>query len=194
MRSIVIALGVAFGLGGSATADASLSALLRNQSNLSPEYRSLIRQPVPGALAGQPRRPKIIEVDVYAGIPVYGGSPGVYQDLARQAARRHKVPEDLFLRLVHTESRFKPAARSHKGAIGLAQLMPGTAQTLGVNPHDPKQNLEGGARYLSQQFRRFGDWRLALAAYNAGPEAVQKYRGIPPYAETQQYVKSILGR
>ena len=121
MRSFVIALGVTFGLGGSAMADASLSALLRNQSNLSPEYRTLIRQPVPGALAGQPRRPKIIEVDVYAGIPAYGGSPGVYQDMARQAARRHRVPEDLFLRLVHTESRFRPAAKSNKGAIGLAQ-------------------------------------------------------------------------
>ena len=92
------------------------------------------------------------------------------------------------------KSRFSPAARSSKGAIGLAQLMPDTARGLGVNPHDPKQNLDGGARYLSQQYRRFGDWRLALAAYNAGPEAVEKYRGIPPYAETQQYVKTILGR
>ena len=72
--------------------------------------------------------------------------------------------------------------------------MPYTAAHLGINPHDPKENLEGGARYLSQQYRRFGDWRLALAAYNAGPEAVEQYHGVPPYAETQQYVKAILGR
>ncbi len=72
--------------------------------------------------------------------------------------------------------------------------MPGTAQLLRVNPHDPKQNLEGGARYLSQQYRKFGNWRLALAAYNAGPGAVERYRGVPPYRETQNYVRAILGR
>lgn len=72
--------------------------------------------------------------------------------------------------------------------------MPGTAQALRINPHDPKQNLEGGARYLSMQYRKFRDWRLALAAYNAGPGAVEKHGGVPPYAETQQYVKRILGR
>ena len=114
--------------------------------------------------------------------------------MARAAARRHQVPEDLFLRLVRTESGFRPTAKSSKGALGLAQLMPQTARGLGVNPHDPGQNLDGGARYLSQQYRRFGDWRLALAAYNAGPEAVARYRGVPPYRETQNYVKAILGR
>ena len=76
----------------------------------------------------------------------------------------------------------------------LLPQMADTARVLGVNPNDPKQNLEGGARYLSQQYRKFGDWRLALAAYNAGPAAVEKYRGIPPYSETQQYVRKILGR
>ena len=72
--------------------------------------------------------------------------------------------------------------------------MPYTARNLGVNPHNPKENLEGGARYLRQQYQRFGNWRLALAAYNAGPEAVQRYNGIPPYNETRQYVRAILGR
>ena len=118
---------------------------------------------------------------------------GQYLALARDAARKHKVPEDLFLRLVQQESGWNPHAVSHKGALGLAQLMPGTARLLGVNPHDPKQNLEGGARYLSWQYRKFKSWRLALAAYNAGPKAVEKHGGVPPYKETQNYVKVIWG-
>lgn len=71
--------------------------------------------------------------------------------------------------------------------------MPATARALGVDPAVPQQNLEGGARYLARQYRKFGSWRLALAAYNAGPEAVRKYGGVPPYRETQNYVKKILG-
>ena len=194
MRSILISLGLVLALSDGAVAEQRLSALLRSQSSLSPEYRDLIRPPVPGALAGQPRRPSRLAADEWAGIPIYSGASGVYQDMARAAARKHQIPEDLFLRLVRHESGFRPAAKSSKGALGLAQLMPGTARVLGVNPHDPGQNLDGGARYLKQQYRRFGDWRLALAAYNAGPEAVERYRGIPPYAETQNYVKAILGR
>jgi hypothetical protein len=194
MRHILIALGCAVVLAGAAAADVPLSRLLSSQSNLSSEYRSLIRPPVPGALAGQPRRPSRLQEDEWTGIPSYNGSPGLYQDMARAAARRHNIPEDLFLRLVRTESGFRPAARSSKGAIGLAQLMPQTARVLGVNPHDPGQNLDGGARYLAQQYRTFGNWRLALAAYNAGPAAVQKHHGVPPYRETQQYVAAILGR
>lgn len=118
---------------------------------------------------------------------------GQYAQMARDAARRYGVPEDLFLRLVQQESGWRPTARSHKGAIGLAQLMPGTAAKLRVNPHDPYQNLDGGARYLAQQYRTFGSWRLALAAYNAGPGAVQKYGGVPPYKETRNYVRVIWG-
>lgn len=122
-----------------------------------------------------------------------GPYDGVYADVARSMAVRHGVPTDLFLRLVQQESGGNAKARSHKGAIGLAQLMPGTAKVLRVDPHDPNQNLEGGARYLRQMYEKFGTWRLALAAYNAGPEAVQKYSGVPPYNETQKYVKRILG-
>ncbi len=118
---------------------------------------------------------------------------GPHLATARAAARKYGVPEDLFLRLVQQESGWNDKALSHKGAIGLAQLMPGTARALGVDPHDPRQNLEGGARYLAQQYRTFNSWRLALAAYNAGPHAVQKYDGIPPYKETQNYVRIIWG-
>lgn len=122
-----------------------------------------------------------------------GSYKGVYAGMARAAARAHGVPEDLFLRLVQQESGWNPKALSHKGAYGLAQLMPATAKRLGVNREDPAQNLSGGARYLKQQFDKFGSWRLALAAYNAGPGAVQKYGGVPPYKETRNYVKVIWG-
>jgi soluble lytic murein transglycosylase-like protein len=127
-------------------------------------------------------------------VPTYAGRyRGAYLASARQAARKHGVPEDLFLGLVQQESGWNSGAVSHKGATGLAQLMPATAARLGVDPGDPHQNLDGGARYLRLMYDRFGDWRLALAAYNAGPEAVEKYGGVPPYAETTNYVRSILG-
>lgn len=129
-----------------------------------------------------------------AALPRYqGGYRGEYLAIARQMARRHGVPEDLFLRLVQRESGWNPRAVSSKGATGLAQLMPETARHLGVDINDPHQNLEGGARYLGQMYRRFGNWRLALAAYNAGPEAVERHGGIPPYKETKAYVSAILG-
>ncbi|QMU56866.1 MAG: transglycosylase SLT domain-containing protein [Boseongicola sp.] len=127
-------------------------------------------------------------------VPQYDGTyRGEFLQLARAAAARHDVPPDLFLRLVQQESGWNPRAKSPKGALGLAQLMPATAQSLRVDPSDPSQNLEGGARYLAEQFRRFGTWRLALAAYNAGPEAVERFGGVPPYRETQGYVRAILG-
>ncbi len=113
--------------------------------------------------------------------------------LARQAALRHGLPQGLFLRLVQRESNWDPNAVSHKGALGLAQLLPDTARELGVDPLDPAQNLDGGARYLRAQYRAFGSWRLALAAYNAGPEAVRRYGGVPPFDETRAYLRAILG-
>lgn len=127
-------------------------------------------------------------------IPRYTGSQkSTYLNDAKRAARKHGIPQDLFLRLIQQESAWKPQVVSHAGAIGLAQLMPGTARVLKVNPRDPKQNLEGGARYLKQMYRKFGSWRLALAAYNAGPGAVEKHGGVPPYKETRNYVRKILG-
>jgi len=122
-----------------------------------------------------------------------GGYSGPWLEVARAAARRHGVPEDLFLRLVQQESGWNAQAVSHAGAIGLAQLMPDTAALLGVDPRDPSANLEGGARYLAMQYRSFRRWDHALAAYNAGPEAVRAHNGIPPYAETRDYVRIILG-
>jgi len=116
-----------------------------------------------------------------------------YRALAAQIAEQEGVDPSLFTRLVQQESRFKPNVVSSAGAMGLAQLMPGTARDLGVDPNDPVQNLTGGARYLRQQMDKFKDPRLALAAYNAGPGNVQKYGGVPPFKETQNYVAKILG-
>ena len=116
------------------------------------------------------------------------------KEIARQKARSFGVNEDIFLRLVGAESSWNPRAKSGAGAMGLVQLMPGTAQGLGVSdPYDPVQSLTGGARYLSQQLKRFGSYDKALAAYNAGPGNVERYGGIPPFKETQNYVKKILG-
>lgn len=151
---------------------------------LSSQYRNSTRY--------RPDKPKAALIE--ASVPRYRGSyRGVYLNTAKAAARKHGIPEDLFLRLVQQESGFNPNARSHKGAIGLAQLMPQTARELRVNPNDPSQNLEGGARYLKAMYRKFGSWRLALAAYNAGPGAVEKHNGVPPYKETRNYVRKILG-
>lgn len=116
-----------------------------------------------------------------------------YQAEARRIAQEVGVDPDLFVRLVKQESGFNPGAVSSKGAMGLTQLMPGTAKDLGVDPRDPIQNLYGGARYLKQQIDTFGNPMLGLAAYNAGPGNVKKYGGIPPFKETQGYVQNIMG-
>ena len=109
------------------------------------------------------------------------------------AATRNGVDPALLAGLVKQESNFNPAAGSPAGAQGLTQLMPATAASLGVTDvHDPAQALEGGAKYLRQQLDRFGgDVARALAAYNAGPGAVERFGGVPPYAETQEYVRRV---
>jgi soluble lytic murein transglycosylase-like protein len=113
--------------------------------------------------------------------------------LIATTARRHGVPVALFTALVWQESGFRATARSRAGARGLTQLMPATARALGVRRiYDPVQNLSGGARYLKAQLVRFRSKRLALAAYNAGPGAVKRHGGIPPYAETRGYVANVL--
>lgn len=121
---------------------------------------------------------------------VFGGVPGMVWN----EAQRQGLDPALALRVARQESNFRTDAVSPKGARGPMQLMPGTARDLGVNPDDPAQNIEGGVRYLKQQLDTFGKPELALAAYNAGPGAVRKYGGVPPYAETQDYVRKITGQ
>jgi soluble lytic murein transglycosylase-like protein len=115
-------------------------------------------------------------------------------DMVTRVEREYGLPSGIVDAVIYQESRGRMNAVSPKGALGLMQLMPGTAAQLGVNPYDPDQNIRGGARYLRQQIDRFGSIPLALAAYNAGPGAVTKYGGIPPYRETQNYVATILRR
>ena len=118
------------------------------------------------------------------------------RELVEIAAQKHGLRPEFVRSVAAAESAFRVEAVSHKGAIGLMQLMPGTATELGVNPHNPAENAEGGAKYLRQLLIRYKDTpdpvRLALAAYNAGPGAVDRYKNIPPYRETQQYVERVL--
>jgi soluble lytic murein transglycosylase-like protein len=121
---------------------------------------------------------------------------GSYDSLISSAEQKYKIPRGLLHGVIQQESSFNPNARSAAGALGLGQLMLDTAKGLGViDPFDPGQNIDGSARCLAQQLKAFGgNSALALAAYNAGPGAVQKYGGVPPYKETQAYVKAIMTR
>ncbi len=116
--------------------------------------------------------------------------------LAGEAAQKFALPEPFLRSVMQVESAFRPDAVSPKGAIGLMQLMPDTARTLRVDPLDPRQNAEGGAAYLRDLLARYEDdpnqVLLALAAYNAGPAAVERYHGVPPYPETRQYILRVL--
>lgn len=121
--------------------------------------------------------------------------PDQWRGRVAQLAAKYDISPTLLEALVWQESRWRPGAVSSAGARGLAQLMPGTARQMGVNPDDPHANLEGGARYLRMQLDAFGgDVEKALAAYNAGPGRVQAAGGIPRIRETQNYVASIMAR
>lgn len=119
---------------------------------------------------------------------------GSFAELINAAGEKYGVDPKLVAAIIHQESGGNPNAVSHAGALGLMQLMPETANSLGVlNPYDPRENIFGGVRYFKGLLERFqGNMSLALAAYNAGPNAVAGYGGIPPYRETQNYVESIL--
>ena len=121
--------------------------------------------------------------------------PADLSQVIAQAAARSRISADLITEVAWTESRFRQTAVSNRDAVGVMQLTAGTARDLGVDRFDVSQNIHGGAAYLRQMMDRYGgDIRLTLAAYNAGPGAVDRYRGVPPFPETQSYVAGILGR
>jgi soluble lytic murein transglycosylase-like protein len=169
-------------------------------------------------MAARPAAAQVLEIGADGGVTTYSG-PAVYStegvrtltpqaptptmratpaeisQAIQEASTRHSVSAPLVEAVAWQESRFNQAAVSPKGALGVMQLMPATARRLGVDARDARANIEGGALYLSQMLQRFeGDIPRALAAYNAGPEAVQRYGGVPPYAETRAYVRAILAR
>ncbi len=122
------------------------------------------------------------------------GMPDRYDPIIAEAAQRHGVPHALIKAVIKAESDFDPQAVSRRGALGLMQIMPANLDILEVaDPFNPHQNIMGGVRYLREMLERFGqDLQLALAAYNAGPGAVEQYRTIPPFPETQEYIQRVL--
>lgn len=141
----------------------------------------------------EPRYERMVEVDKpvkHVPQPPVGWE---WDGLISLAARQHELPPELIKAVIAAESDFNPEAVSRAGARGLMQLMPTTAASLGVeDPLRPDENVRGGVRYLRSMIDRYGELRLALAAYNAGPAAVDRYGGIPPYRETRDYVKRVL--
>jgi soluble lytic murein transglycosylase-like protein len=119
--------------------------------------------------------------------------PTAYDSNIKSSAEKYNVDPKLIESIIFHESRYNPDAVSKSGAIGLMQLMPSTAKSLGIDPSDPSENIEGGTKYISQLLNQYnGNIELALSAYNAGPGNVRKYNGMPPFAETQKYVASVL--
>ncbi len=128
-----------------------------------------------------------------ASAPRAPSCPQGLEQMIASAAGKTGLDPAVLKAVIRAESGFRENAVSPSGARGLMQLMPGTARSFGVDPDDPAQNIEGGARYLKQQIDRFGSLELGLAAYNAGPGNVSKYGGIPPFPETRNYVERVIG-
>ena len=162
------------------------------------------------ASAAAPARAQVIEISDDGSAQVFDGRVGGARPVGQasrirggqfnvdesinRAAQQHGLDPGLLRAVAWQESRGNNAAVSNKGALGIMQLMPGTAAALGVDPRDPEANINGGATYLALQMAKFGNVELALAAYNAGPGAVIRYGGVPPYRETRSYVSTIMLR
>lgn len=166
--------------------DAHGQIVFINRDSPRPRRRSTIRTPSAAPLAGSPSLAS-------AGLTASATPPGRLDRIVRESAERHQLDPALVKAVISTESGWNPRAVSRKGAVGLMQLIPGTAQRFGVsNPYDPAQNVEGGTTYLKSLLDRYnGNLPKSLAAYNAGEGAVDRSGGVPAYPETQQYVRKV---
>lgn len=159
---------------------------------------AMVEMPL-GAVAGfeqEEKAPSPSPLPVVQPAPAPVKMPDTPAEMASQAARKYLLPDSFLRSVMKAESAFHPDALSPKGAIGLMQLMPETARQLGVDPRDPRQNADGGAQYLRELLARYendpNQVLLALAAYNAGPAAVEHWHGVPPYRETREYILRVL--
>jgi soluble lytic murein transglycosylase-like protein len=174
---------------------ASTATGLLGSSSANPDFASALQAATSADAAGVPGASAVAYQPAAQGAAASAEAGGEYEAMIDQAASRNGLDPAVLHGLIEQESGFDPSATSSAGASGLTQLMPATASSLGVaNPLDAAESIEGGARYLGQLMTQFGgNTEDALAAYNAGPGAVQQYGGIPPYAETQNYVSKVLG-
>jgi hypothetical protein len=158
-----------------------------------PSVPAVGRMSPPATEGGAPEGPPSPGEARLAALPIEPLDRRGLRDLAAHVARRHQVDTALVLAVIEVESQYNPGAISPRGAVGLMQLMPQTATRFAVrHPLDPAENLDGGVRYLKELLQRYdGQVRLALAAYNAGEEAVERFSGIPPYRETVNYVERV---
>lgn len=169
---------------GAGVPAAALVALTRGATNAAPDIVRSAPENDPATMAETSNEPSAETTLV--------GSDTPYAELFNAAGRRHDVDPILLASVAEVESGFDPSAVSSAGAGGLMQFMPATASEMGVEPFDPASAVDGAARYLARDLERFGQLDLAIAAYNAGPGAVEQHGGIPPFAETQNYVRKVL--
>ncbi len=164
------------------------------QGQISPPVTSIPNQPSFSEILEENSNQNI-DLNAAGGISLKPELSSLNNAIDRKIAfesQRNGLDPNLVKAVIQTESNFNPKAVSSKGAMGLMQLMPPTAKMLGVDdPMDPMENIEGGTKFLADMMNQFQDRKLALAAYNAGPNAVRKYKGVPPYAETQNYIHKV---
>jgi soluble lytic murein transglycosylase-like protein len=199
-RFVLALLAVSTGVAQTAAQQQTAQIRTQMEESLRKQTESVARQIEaihtlqPGAAPPPPLAPRSLRPVLSTLRPCDPISPGSFDPQIRAEADRQGVAPELLRAVISAESAFLPCAVSDKGAMGLMQLMPGTAAAMGVSdPLDPDDNLRGGVRYLGQLLERYGgDLRLALGAYNAGPALVDKFGDIPPIPETQNYVREIL--